>query len=309
MRRQWSHLVCPLVVMLILLSACTPTVPSKYLQPDEMEDLMYDFYVSQGMGNSRVGSTEYQNRYNLESVLKKYGLTSAEFDSSLVYYYNHMERMNQIYTNVQKRLSEEALELGTSAGEVERYTIQSTSGDTTDVWEGRRQMMLLPMPPYHVMQFTQKADTSFHKGDSFLFTFGNTYLVQNGTRNATAYLSITYENDSVVSTTSNIGSTGMTTLRLAACDQKAKQIDGYIYLIRRDHSDNENELCLLMLDHIQLMRFHHHEDQAKSENEEKNEEKFVAAPPMKIDTTDTVKRPVRRFGQMNQQLKPTITRQ
>ena len=86
MRRQWSHLVCPLVVMLILLSACTPTVPSKYLQPDEIEDLMYDFYVSQGMGNSRVGSTEYQNRYNLESVLKKYGLTSAEFDSSLVYY-------------------------------------------------------------------------------------------------------------------------------------------------------------------------------------------------------------------------------
>ena len=306
MRGRWSHLVFLLAVILILLSACKPSVPSKYLQPDEMEDLMYDYYVSQGMSNSRVGTTEYQNRYNMESVLRKYNLTSAEFDSSLVYYYNHMERMNEIYSNIQKRLSEEALQLGTSAGEVERYTIQSTSGDTTDVWEGRRQLMLLPIPPYHITQFTQQADTSFHKGDSFLLTFGSTFMVQSGARSATAYLAVTYENDSVVTTTANINGSGGTTLWVSPCELKAKRLDGYVYMLRRDVSDNTSEMCFLMLDHIQLMRFHHHENQEKTDKEQKP---APAAVPVNADTIDSVRPPVRRFGQMNQQTKPTITRQ
>lgn len=302
MRRQWSHRFYLLAVMLILLSACTPTVPPKYLQPDEMEDLLYDYYVSQGMNNNRFfGSSEYDHRYHLESVLRKHNLTLAEFDSSLVYYCNNMERLNVIYSNIQKRLSEEALELGTSAGEVERYTIQSASGDTTDVWEGRRHLLLMPIPPYHVAQFTQKADTSFHKGDSFLFTFGSTYLMQSGSRNATAYLAVTYENDSVVTATANITSSGGTTLRLAACDQKAKRLDGYVYMPRREHSQNTSEMCLLMLDHIQLMRFHHRQEAAEKK------ETPVAAP-VKADTTDSVKPPVRRLGQMNPQVKPTINR-
>ena len=304
MRRQKSHLVFPLAVMLILLSACKPTVPSRYLQPDEMEDLMYDFYVSQGMTNNRVGSTDYEHRYYLESVLKKYGLTSAEFDSSLVYYYNHMEMMNVIYTNIQKRLSEEALELGTSEGEVERYTIQSVSGDTADIWDGRDQMMLLPIPPYHVVQFTQKADTSFHKGDSFLLTFGSTYLVQSGSRNSTAYMAVTYENDSVVSATTTISNTGVTKLRLAPCDQKAKKIDGYIYMARRERSDNESELCLLMLNHIQLMRFHHSKDQDQKENKEEVNSDVV---PVKADTVDSLKPKIHRLGERPMPIKRELT--
>ena len=267
MRGVGSHLVFLLAVILILLSACKPSVPSNYLQPDEMEDLMYDYYVSLGMSNSRVGSTEYQQRYNLESVLRKYNLTSAEFDSTLVYYYNHMEQMNEIYSNIQKRLSDEALQLGTSAGEVERYTIQSTSGDTTDVWEGRRQMMILPISPYHIAQFTQQADTSFHKGDSFLLTFGSTFMVQSGTRTATAYLAVTYENDSVITATANINGSGGTQLRVSPCEQRAKRLDGYVYMPRRDLSDNTSEMCFLMMDHIQLMRFHHHPEADKENNE------------------------------------------
>jgi len=304
MRRLWSHLVFPLAVMLMLLSACKPTVPSKFLQPDEMEDLMYDFYVSQGMDNNRMGPAEYEHRYNMESVLKKYGLTQAEFDSSLVFYYNHMEMMNVIYTNIQKRLSEEALELGTSEGEVERYTIQSTSGDTTDVWEGRRQMMLLPIPPYHVTQFTQKADTSFHQGDSFLLTFGSTFMVQNGSKNATAYLAVTYENDSVVSATSTINNGGNTTLRVAACDLKAKKIEGFIYMPRRDRSDNASDLCLLMLSHIQLMRFHHHKD---PEQEKDEEEVKPATVSVKADTIDSLKPKVHRLGERPMPIKREIT--
>lgn len=303
------HLVIVGATVMVLLSACKPQVPSKYLQPDDMEDLMYDYYLSQGISNSQPRTTDYDRRYNMQAVLKKYGLTNEEFDSTLVYYYNHMELMDAIYSNIQKRLGDEALELGASEGEVERFTIQSVSGDTTDVWEGKRQLMLLPIPPYHIVQFSQKADTSYYKGDSFLLTFGSRFLVQSGSRNATVYLAVTYENDSVVSATTPINVSGGSTLRINACDQKAKQLDGYIYMPRRDQTDNASEIPLLLLDRIQLMRFHHREN-PEEENEQENAPVTV---PEKNDTTDSLKPRIRRLGErptMNQPIKsqPIIKR-
>ena len=303
------HLVIVGATVMLLLSACKPQVPSKYLQPDEMENLMYDYYLSQGISNSQPRTTDYDRRYNMQAVLKKYGLTNAEFDSTLVYYYNHMELMDAIYSNIQKRLGDAALELGASEGEVERFTTQSASGDTTDVWEGKRQLMLLPIPPYHIVQFSQKADTSYYKGDSFLLTLGSRFLVQSGSRNATVYLAVTYENDSVISATTPINVSGGTTLRINACDQKAKRLDGYIYMPRRDQTDNASEIPLLLLDRIQLMRFHHKE----KPEEEKEQEKAPVAVPEKNDTTDSLKPRIRRLGErptMNQPIKsqPIIKR-
>lgn len=245
-------------VGLLLLSACKPTVPKEYIQPNDMEDLLYDYYVAQGIPSGpQSKDVEYDRRYMNSLILKKHGVTQAEMDSSLKYYYNNMEDLFKIYSNVQKRLSETALELGTSMKEVERFTTQSLSGDTAEVWEGSRQMMVFPQSPYHVIKFSQKADTSYHQGDSFLMTFGNTFLVQSGSKNATLVLSVKYENDSIISHHTNITPTGTTTLRIPSCDLKAKELSGYVYMQKRQAFDNENDMCVLLLDHIQLVRFHH----------------------------------------------------
>ncbi|MBR2097803.1 MAG: DUF4296 domain-containing protein [Prevotella sp.] len=305
MRRRGVHLFIVGATVMVLLSACKPQVPSKYLQPDEMEDLMYDYYLSQGITNSKSFTNDYDRRYNMQAVLKKHGLTNAEFDTMLVYYYNHMELMDEIYSHIQKRLGSEALELGASEGEVERFTIQSVSGDTTDVWEGKRQLMLLPIPPYHIVQFTQKADTSFHKGDSFLLTFGSHFLVQSGSRNATAYLAVTYENDSVVSTTSSVNVSGGSTVRISPCSLKVKRFDGYFYMPRRSQTDNESESSVLLLNHIQLMRFHHRE---QSDEKKDGSTPPLAAPAEKNDTTDSLKPRVRRLGERPGQNRPVENR-
>ena len=296
------HLVIVGATVMLLLFACKPQVPSKYLQPDEMEDLMYDYYLSQGISNSQPRTTDYDRRYNMQAVLKKYGLTNEEFDSTLVYYYNHMELMDAIYSNIQKRLGDKALELGASEGEVERFTVRSASGDTTDVWEGKRQLMLLPIPPYHIVQFSQKADTSYYKGDSFLFTFGNHFLVHSGSRNATAYLAITYENDSVVVATTPVSVSGGSTLRISSCDLRAKRLDGYIYMPRREKTDNESESSILLLNHIQLMRFHHR----KKTDEDNNQSKPSVVVPEKKDTTDSLKPRIRRLGERPTKNQPNM---
>ena len=296
MRQRTNHLLTLLLaVALMLLSACKPQVPSQYIQPSDMEDLLYDYYVSQGLAvdvNPTV-SGEYTRQYNVNLVLKKYNVTQADFDSSLVYYYNHIEDLYKIYENVQNRLSESALELGASSTEVMRYTTQSLTGDTAEVWQVRRHFVLLPQPPFNIFQFTQKADTSYHKGDSYLMTFDNTFLVQSGSRNATLFLSVRYDNDSIISQNISISPSGNTTLRIPACDLKAKEIKGFVYMARRQGQDNANDMCLLFLNNVQLVRFHHKRAAAPAASP------AAAGDSIKADTTrtDSVRRPVHRLGE------------
>ena len=89
---------------------------------------------------------------------------------------------------------------------------------------------------------------------------------------------------------------------------KVKKIDGFFYMARRDKSDNENDMCLLFLNRIQLMRFHKQKEKDEDLSEEKNtemkteervEEKAVVMP---ADSTTFQKK-------INKELKPTITRQ
>ena len=252
-----------LLVVGLMLSACKPTVPVEIIQPDDMEDLLYDYYVAQNItGDSRDGN-DYRTKYNYALVFKKYGVTEAEFDSSLVYYYNHIEDLYKIYESVQARLSDEALELGASVGDVERYMKRSLSGDTMDIWTGHRHHLFFPQPPYNIFQFTQKADTACRANDSYLLTFGSSFLVQSGSRSATALLSVIYENDSVITKSISVPLSGTANLNIPECSLRAKEFRGYFYMPKRQGADNVNDMCLYLANHIQLMRFHRPDDNKK----------------------------------------------
>ena len=247
---------------LLLMTACKPGVPGEYIQPDDMEDILYDYYVSQGIaaipGNNR-GNEDYMRDLYFNAVLKKHGVSKAEFDSSLVYYHTRADYFVKIFKNVQDRLSEDALNLGASEGEVERFTAQSVSGDTASVWEGDRSVMLIPHAPYNRYQFEQKADTSYHKGDSFIFMFKTDFLFQGGSKDALVYFCIKYENDSIASQTTHFSVNGNTQVRMNACDLKAKEVMGYFYL--GEGHEKSADLRLLFLTNIQLVRIHHKTDE------------------------------------------------
>ena len=64
-------------ILAVLLSACTPKVPKEYIQPDDMEDILYDYFVSQGMVKDgglgfSGGDMDYKRELYFETVLKKY---------------------------------------------------------------------------------------------------------------------------------------------------------------------------------------------------------------------------------------------
>lgn len=281
MRRNRKSYLQVLLLVGLLLSACKPSIPTEIIQPDDMEDLLYDYYVAQNITGDQHDGYDYRAKYNNGLVFKKHGVTEAEFDSSLVYYYNHIEDLYKIYESVQARLSNEAIELGASVGDVERYMKRSLSGDTMDIWTGHRHHLLFPQPPYNIFQFVQKADTACRANDSYMMTFGSSFLVQSGSRSATALLSVVYENDSVLTKSISVPLSGTINLDIPECGLRAKEFRGYFYMPERQGADNASDMCLYMADHIQLMRFHH-PDVEKKDSVSVEKEK---------DTVNVVKEP------------------
>jgi len=241
-----------------LILSCKPSVPSRFIQPGDMEDLLVDYHIAQAMAtqNSRKDDERsFNETLYFAAVLEKYGYTKAEFDTSLTYYYTRADRFAGMYKNVVKRLNESAMSLGASEGELTRYNKLSLNSDTVDVWEGRLSAMLMPYPPYNRIDFEQKADTSFRKGDSFLFIVHNDFIYQDGMRTAEACIVMKYDNDTVVSKAFNLSSSGVNQIRVPMLEnRKVKDIRGYIYLA--PEKQVSSTLKMMIVKNIQLIRMH-----------------------------------------------------
>lgn len=248
-----------LLLTLVGLLSCKPGTPPQYIQPGEMENILYDYHLAQAAAQLEDGVSQEQRNMNrtvnMEAVLKKHGVTKAQFDSSLVFYYTHAERFHKMYQHVANRLSDEALRLGASEGEVERYATVGLNGDTASIWEGNRTMALVPYAPYNRINFRQVADTTYYKGDSFLLNMMVDFMYQTGTKDAVVCLAAKLDNDSVISRVNHISVSGVNQLRLYTDDDRTvKELYGYVYMGKGN--DKTATLKLLFLKDIQLIRFH-----------------------------------------------------
>ena len=270
MRRSLTYL---LVLMLVV--ACKPTVPSEYIQPGDMEDILYDYHLALAMSRQKGGSdVDFNRSLYFQSVLKKHGVTEAEFDSSLVYYYSHVYRLKDIYSEVNQRLSDEATGLGVAVGDINRYSQYSTTGDTANIWNQQTDLLLVPCPTMNRYDFTVKVDSTFKKGDSFMFQFMSEYIWQSGSKDLTVCIVCKYEGDSIIQTANHVSSAGTAQVRIPA-NRKNKLTDmrGFIYL--NDGNDDGNGRKMLFISQIQLIRFH---DKTAENEEITNDESSTETP-------------------------------
>ena len=253
--RLLSYIVCLMFAGMFLVS-CKPGVPREFIQPGDMEDILYDYHIGKAMAqlnDDNSGSREYNQTLYLEAVLAKHGVTRADFDSSLVYYYSHSEDFSDIYKQVAERLEDEARKLGATDGELNKYASFTANGDTANIWTGNLSAVLVPKAPYNKLDFKVEADTAFRKGDTFLFNFVTDYVYQSGAKDAVAYIMAKFENDSVVTQVCHVSVSGVTRLRIVSPnDQAAKYIKGFIYL--SDNNDASTMVRMMFLDNIQLIR-------------------------------------------------------
>jgi len=260
-----KSLVFILLVMMVV--GCKPTVPSEYIQPDELEDILYEYHVAESMARieNTMNADFNQTKYFL-AVLEKHQVTEAVFDSSMIYYYSHAERLKTIYTHVHERLVLDAKRLGVSAGDINRYSQYSETGDTANIWRNETAMLLIPRPTKNRLNFVIKADSTFKVGDSFMFQFVAEHIWQSGSKDAIVCIKTTYENDSVLQSVGHVSISGIMQVRVPSNNTlNIKELRGFVYLPQSE--ENVEIRRLMFISQIQLIKFHNKEILEQYEND------------------------------------------
>lgn len=253
-------------VMLFCLVSCKPSKPDYVLSEETMEDILFDYQLAIGMAENEDGDIE-ENRYvRVHRVFDKYGITEEEFDSSMVYWCRHAEDFKQVTQKVCIRLEQKALALGISeTGSVSNsYTQLSANGDTANIWNGNKSVLLTSVKGYNLYRYTITADTTTHSGDTYMLAFVSNLLSPSSKRDVYAQLIVEYSNDSVVSSMRTIYNDGLTELRNTLKDEyrhwKPKTLNIVVYI----PSTEENRYSLLSLNQIALIRYHNKAVELKS---------------------------------------------
>lgn len=246
-----------LFASLLIVVSCKPQVPNEYLQPDELEDILYDWHKAEAMieENADENSNKYDITYYRQAVLKKHNITQAELDSSLVYYMRHANRLHKIYENLSKRFGDEALSLGASANDINRYGNTASAKDTSNLWTGASSCALMPSAPYNVMSFSMDADSSYHKGDKIIFSFKSIVIGRDGVKEGVALLAVQFDNDSVASNRVRISSDMSYSVSVSDNGMKGiKAIRGFITVMPYNNAERETPLGLMFIDDIKIVR-------------------------------------------------------
>ncbi len=252
-----------LCILMGLVVSCKPGVPSKYIQPSKMEDILYDYHIADGMALLSDTDTTCLVSYH-EAVFCKYDITKADFDSSMVYYMRHADLLHSIYQKLSDRMGIEAAGLGSTSNN--RIALTST-GDTANVWTGDRSIVLSTIKPSNLYSFKFDADTAYHAGDRIMLNFDAQFLFQDGVRDGFGVLVVEFKNDSVA--TQNIHVASSTHYSMDIIDDQRlgiKQIRGFFLLNGNlGASQNQSTLKLMFVQNIQLIRMH-----AKKESKSKS---------------------------------------
>ena len=167
------------LILIFLLVSCKPTIPSEYIQPADLEDILYDYHIAMSIAMQKGSTPSEQKTYKM-AVLKKHGVTEQDFEYSLQYYLRHTEKLHKIYENLSLRLEAEARTQGISENDLNQFGSSMAKGDTADVWNKSKSMVLSPFAPRNYELFVIEADTSFHKGDRLLMNFNSKFIIQDG---------------------------------------------------------------------------------------------------------------------------------
>ncbi len=244
-----------LLLVVLAMSGCKPSVPSEYIQPDDMEDILYDYHIADAMAGQNGSSVE-QVAYE-DAVLRKYGVSRKQFDRSLWYYMRNSERLYTIYQNLSQRLQNEALAEGASVNDIRQFGENTASGDTTNIWKQASSLLLVNSKPLNLRTFEIKADTSFHKGDKFILDLKSQYIIQQGMRNVVVVMSVWFTNDSVATRTCYASTSGDLSLMVDDNDRLGvKLIRGYFIMPKQIDGQDTETLKLFVAQNIRLVKMH-----------------------------------------------------
>ena len=254
--KRTKTLLFPIGVALLI--ACTVGVPSNIIQPQEMEDLLYDYHLMQAMAGDLKSNEKYKRQLYEQYVFDKHHVDESLFDSSLAWYMRNTKELEAIYKNLNTRFSAQKEELATYIRPDERANRQAPTGDSVNIWEDYRLFRLSHAPLNNKVLFTLPADTTFYADDSFEWKL-NARFLGDAEKKLQAVISLTTLTDKdTIGNSCLITSSGSYSLPLQCHPgHTPKELVGHIYYYPI-HSDsiNQDSIPDLLLSDITLMRYH-----------------------------------------------------
>lgn len=248
-RIQWYSVI----LLACFMVACQVKRPDVVLSDTQMENVLYDFHVAKAMGEDIPYNESYKRVLYLESVYKKYGITQADFDTSMVWFARNPDALTKIYENVNARLKAERDGINHLIALRDNKPKESLPGDSIDVWIWQHIYELTGMPLDNKITFALPTDTNFKDRDTLRWTVHFRFLNEQPVDSVYAPLmamQIFYDKDTI-SDMLKVQNSGTETLQLAADTLgKIKEIRGFIYYPMQKTAQS------LLTDHISLMRFH-----------------------------------------------------
>lgn len=252
-----ASLFVALLIAVLSLAGCKPGIPGKYLQPDEMADILYDYHLAEGITDSNTGDRDsVALRAFRTSILEHHGVTEAVFDSSMVYYTRHTQLLEDVYKKLADHFNSESVALG---GESAGMDGSFASSDTANVWRQASAFVLSPYAATNRLTFELKADTAWHDGDRLMLDFDANFIYQDGMRDASVVLAVTYDNDSTEYVSNNVMSTSHYHLQVNNTGYlHIKSVSGFFLLSNGDQQSVQSAttLKLLVVSNVRLVRMH-----------------------------------------------------
>lgn len=147
------------------LVACSK-VPDGILSEKKMQAVQLDMQLAEAMINlnSKEFSDDARKEALYQSIFRKYEITQAEYDSSLVWYGRHLDIYMKVYDRVLADLNRRQLALG----DVQALAAPVSKQDSVDIWPRRTSLRLTPGALFNGVTFDIKPETNYSSGSSFV---------------------------------------------------------------------------------------------------------------------------------------------
>lgn len=103
--KRLRQYVVTLVVMLLFV-ACQSWRPWGVMNPSEMEEVLYDIHLTEGMISAVYPNMRREDqRASYDAIFEKHGVTRQKFEKSLVWYSAHPDKFSPIYDSLDVRFT------------------------------------------------------------------------------------------------------------------------------------------------------------------------------------------------------------
>lgn len=245
------------MLIMIILGSCSDKPSDFVLSEGKMEDVLFDYHIADGICQTS-GYDSLQKAKCINAVFEKYGINREIFDSSMVYYMRHADKLEGIYKSLGSRMENEGRLQGIDGSNTENMSTDATA-DTANIWNLEKVKVFTMEVPYNTMRFAFKADSTFKAGDRFTLSFNADFIYQDGIRNGYCIFTMKLANDSVVTQTTSITSSNKRIIELNDKERVGvKELKGYCMHRPSNVTTDRNSstLKMMILSDISLVKMH-----------------------------------------------------